>query len=172
MCTFKYVAQKECAMRLTNSLWKFRKKKYCQSLQNHGSLTWLGLFPPIFPRCHTNLDPAANGGRRGVRLNRSKTGLKAAIQTNRRLRFLNTMTVLADASKTAIISIFYPLSDLPGLYQKSWMKVHKKVLPCWFLCETSPQNQPSSGRCWRKTQHDWGGQRRQTESSGSITGSA
>lgn len=126
MCTFKYVAQKECAMRLTNSLWKFRKKKYCQSLQNHGSLTWLGLFPPIFPRCHTNLDPAANGGRRGVRLNRSKTGLKAAIQRNRRLRFLNTMTVLADASKTAIISIFYPLSDLPGLYQKSWMKVHKK----------------------------------------------
>lgn len=90
-------------MRLTNSLWKFRrKKKGLQSLQNHGSLTWLCLFHPIFPRCHTNPDPAADGGRQGVRLNRSKTGLKAAIQRNRRLGFLNTMTVLADASKLAL----------------------------------------------------------------------
>lgn len=64
-------------------------QKVLQSLQNHGSLTWLCLFPPIFPICHTNPDPAADGGRQDVRLNKSETGLKASIQENRRLRFLN-----------------------------------------------------------------------------------
>lgn len=89
MCTLKYVAQKECALSI--------------ALQNHGSLTWLCLFPPIFPRCHTNPDPAADGGRQGVTLNRSETGLIAAIERDRTLRFLKVN--LKKKSLTLLISL-------------------------------------------------------------------